>query len=57
MTQKMEKLYFVFILNITSNIINTRTIVKNRHKGEDKAIMQCLQYENSHNQILTVPYR
>lgn len=36
MTQKMEKSYVVFILNITSNIINTRTIVKNRHKREDK---------------------
>lgn len=42
MTQKIKKLYFVFILNITSNIINIRIIVKNRHKGEDKGIMKCL---------------
>lgn len=49
---KNGKIYFAFIIKVTSNIFNTRTIVINGHEGEDKAIMKCLGYEDWYDQTL-----
>lgn len=46
------KIILCFDQKVTSNIFNTRTIIKNEHKGGEKAIMKCRWYEDSHDQIL-----
>lgn len=50
--RKMEKLRFIFIIQIPFGIFNTRTIVRHGCEAGDKAIMKMSPYEDLHPQTL-----